>query len=202
MASHGVEIRQAGLESPEHIGRCERHGGIIKQAFKRVVRENHVKAKEQVKEAMLECQMSRNEFIRVGGFSPSQWVLGRSPRGVGTLLDEEELGQLGVLSGRMDATTAFGRKAEFRHSARKAFVKEDCSRCVRTAVLRKSAPLPAKYQAGDLVCYRISRDKRSGISTWSTVSKIIGFDNKTVWVVHQGVPVATSMGRLRPCTSA
>ena len=125
LASHGVEIRQAGLESPEHIGRCERHGGIIKRAFERVVRENHVKGKDQVKEAMLECQTSKNEFIRVGGFSPSQWVLGRLPRGVGTLLDEEELGQLGVLSRRMDATTAFGRKAELRHSARKAFVKED-----------------------------------------------------------------------------
>ena len=34
------------------------------------------------------------------------------------------------------------------------------------------------------------------------MSKIIGFDNKTVWVVHQGVPVATSLARLRPCTSA
>ena len=60
---------------------------------------------------------------------------------MGTLLHKEELGQLGVLSRRMDATTAFGRKAEFRHSARKAFVKEDCSRRVRAAVLRKSAPL-------------------------------------------------------------
>ena len=38
----GVEIRQAGLESPEHIGRCERQGGILKRAFKCVVRENHV----------------------------------------------------------------------------------------------------------------------------------------------------------------
>ena len=79
---------------------------------------------------------------------------------------------------------------------------EDCSRRVRKTVLRKSAPLPGKYQAGDLVCYRISRDEHSGVSTWSTVSKIIGFDNKTVWVVHQGVPVATSLARLRPCTSA
>ena len=42
-------------------------------------------------------------------------------------MDEEELGQLGVLSGRLDATTAFGRQAEFRHTARKAFVHEDGS---------------------------------------------------------------------------
>ena len=148
------------------------------------------------------AQVAKNEFMRVGGISPAQWVLGRLPRGVGHVLDEEELGQLGVLSGRLDATTAFGRQAEFRHTARKAFVHEDCSRRVRKTVLRKSAPLPGRYQAGDLVCYRISRDEPSGVTTWNTVSKIIGFDNKTVWVVHQGVPVATSLARLRPCTSA
>ena len=85
------------------------------------------------------AQVAKNEFMRVGGFSPTQWVLGRLPRGVGHVLDEEELGQLGVLSGRLDATTAFGRQAEFRHTARKAFVHEDCSRRVRKTVLRKSA---------------------------------------------------------------
>ncbi|CAE7834664.1 unnamed protein product [Symbiodinium sp. CCMP2592] len=202
LGSHGVQIRQAGLESPEHIGKCERHGGIIKRAFKRLVKDHNVVGKDDVKVAMLEAQVAKNEFMRVGGFSPTQWVLGRLPRGVGHVLDEEELGQLGVLSGRLDATTAFGRQAEFRHTARKAFVHEDCSRRVRKTVLRKAAPLPGKYQAGDLVCYRIARDEHSGVSTWSTVSKIIGFDNKTVWVVHQGVPVATSLARVRPCTSA
>ena len=39
LAAHGVLIRQAGLESPEHIGRCERHGGILKRAFRRIVRQ-------------------------------------------------------------------------------------------------------------------------------------------------------------------
>ena len=71
--------------------------------------------KDDVKNAMLEAQVAKNEFMRVGGFSPTQWVLGRLPRGVGHVLDAEELGQLGVLSGRLDATTAFGRQAEFRH---------------------------------------------------------------------------------------
>ena len=199
LAAHGCQIRQAGLESPEHIGRCERHGGIIKRAYRRIARQHHLSGKAEVKEAMLEAQVSKNEFLRVGGFAPVQWVLGRLPRGVGHVLDEEELGQLGVLAGMQDPSSAFGRRAEFRHTARKAYVKQDCSRRVRSAILRRAAPLPGRYQAGDLVCYRISRE---GNASWSTVAKIIGFDHKTVWVVHQGVPVATSLGRLRPCTSA
>ena len=50
-------------------------------------------------------------------------------------MDEEELGQLGVLSGRLDATTAFGRQAEFRHSQEGFRAR----RRVRKTVLRKSA---------------------------------------------------------------
>ena len=199
LAAHGCQIRQAGLESPEHIGRCERHGGIIKRAYRRIVRQHNLSGKAEVKEAMLEAQVSKNEFLRVGGFVPVQWVLGRLPRGVGHVLDEEELGQLGVLAGMQDPSSAFGRRAEFRHTARKAYVKQDCSLRARPAILRRAAPLPGRYQAGDLVCYRIARE---GNASWSTVVKIIGFDHKTVWVVHQGVPVATSLGRLRPCMSA
>ena len=30
LAQHGVLIRQAGVESPEQIGRVERHGGLFK----------------------------------------------------------------------------------------------------------------------------------------------------------------------------
>ncbi|CAE7258466.1 unnamed protein product [Symbiodinium natans] len=101
----------------------------------------------------------------------------------------------------MDPSTAFGRSIEYRHTARRAYVQADTSRRARAAVLRKSGPLPGKYSAGDLVCYRIERDS-SGVPSWSGVSRIIGFDGKTVWVTHRGVPVATSLGKLRPCTSA
>ena len=193
LSQHGVVLRQAGLESPEHIGRCERHGGIIK----RVCKLHNLQGKQQVKAAMTECQVTKNEFFRHGGFSPSLWVLGRQPRGVGRLLDEDELSQLGVLSGVMDPSTAFGRSIECRNTARKAYVHADTSRRARAAVLRKAGPL----QEGDLVCYRIERDS-NGVPSWRGVSRIIGFNAKTVGVTRKGVPVATSLGKLRPCTSA
>ena len=70
LSQHGVVLRQAGLESPEHIGRCERHGGIIKRAYRRVCKMHNLIGKQQVKAAMTECQVAKNEFIRHGGFSP------------------------------------------------------------------------------------------------------------------------------------
>ena len=153
LSKNGVYLQQAGLETPEHIGRCERHGGIIRRSFRRLIRDHHLTDKDGCKLAMAECVIAKNEFTRIGGFAPVQWVLGRMPQGIGHILDEEELGHLGVLSSMQDGATEFGRRAEFRHTARKAFVHEDYSRRMRSALLRKSGPLPGKYQAGDLVCY-------------------------------------------------
>ena len=86
-----------------------------------------LQGKQQVKAAMIECQVIKNKFVRHGGFSPSQWVFGRQPRGIGHLLGEDELGELGVLSGAMDPSTAFGRSIEYRHMTRKAYVHADTS---------------------------------------------------------------------------
>ena len=55
---------------------------------------------------------------------------------------------------------------------------------------------------GDLVCFRREQGARTPSDVWSPVSRIIGFDNKTVWVTCEGVPVATSLQRLRPCSAA
>ena len=38
-----------------------------------------------------------NQMMRKGGIAPAQWVLGKFPRGVGHLLEEEEWGQLGIV---------------------------------------------------------------------------------------------------------
>ena len=34
LQANGTVLRQAALEVPEHIGRAERHGGILKGVFK------------------------------------------------------------------------------------------------------------------------------------------------------------------------
>ena len=65
-----------------------------------------------MKMAMAESLSEKNEYMRRGGFSPSQWVLGRAPRGVGHMLDEEELGHLGVLEGMTEGETDFALRAK------------------------------------------------------------------------------------------
>ena len=77
-------------------------------------------------------------MLRHGGYSPSQWVLGKTPRG---LLHKA------------------------REEAKKAFMHLDTSKRVQRALLRNAKPLPYTYSIGDVVCFR--RDK-TGKTEWST----------------------------------
>ena len=102
IAANGVLHRQAGLATPAHLGRAERHGGLIKRNLKRIIRDHHVVGKANIKLAAAEAQIAKNELVRHGGFAPVQWVLGRFPRVLGRTLDDEELGHLGVLHAQGD----------------------------------------------------------------------------------------------------
>ena len=120
LAQHGVLIRQAGVESPEQIGRVERHGGLFKAVLKRMITEHAVRCFDDMKIAIAEAVSTKNNLSRNGGFSPSQWVFGTLPRGPGDQFDEQEFADLGPLQGQIEPGTAFARRAELRASARRA----------------------------------------------------------------------------------
>ena len=132
-------------------------------------------------------------FVRQGGIAPSQWVLGKFPRGVGHMLEEEELGQLGVLEHQTDSATEFGMRAKWRLESMKAFVRQDCSARLARARLRQSGPIDMEFKAGDLIMYRKAEGPR-----WHGPGRIIGFDHEVLWTLHQGTPVAAATGRARP----
>ena len=83
LAQHAVLIRQAGVESPEQIGRVERHGGLFKAVLKRMITEHAVRGFDAIKIAIAEAVSTKNNLSRNDGFSPSQWVFGTLPRGPG-----------------------------------------------------------------------------------------------------------------------
>lgn len=69
-----------------------------------------------------------SEARRVGGFSPCQWVLGRTPRyGAGEQGNDEVVRQIGALQESVGAATIFAERAMIRHEAKKAFVHDGSS---------------------------------------------------------------------------
>lgn len=110
----------------------------------------------------------------------------------------DEKMDMGVIEAMADERHEFAKVNEIREEARKAFIKEDLSRRVAKALLRKAAPINKEYGVGDLVCFKTEQ------SGWSTASRVIGFEGpQIVWLIHQGsLPVCVALDRLRPVNSS
>ena len=158
---------------------------------------------EQIRRMTPEITMIKSDQSRCGGFSPSQWVLGRNAaRPDGDRFDEESYADLGILSSKLDPETVFAKQQGLRTAARKAYVKVDCGKRVARAVLRKSAPIINQYQVGALVSFP-HKDPTTAENRWSTASRIIYFQGEKVgWLLTEGVPVCAALDKIRPCTPA
>ena len=90
LGSRGISIKNIGLESPEQLGRTERHGGMWKATAKRAVHAQKVKGTDEMIILALSNNSQMNDGTRKGGFAPSQWVLGKFPRNPGNIHNEDE----------------------------------------------------------------------------------------------------------------
>ena len=165
---------------------------MIKHNLSLVVTACVIQGKAAMKMAAATCVSAKNELVRQGGNAPSQWVLGKFPRGVVHMLEEEVLAQLGVLQHQTDSATEFGLRAKWRLESMKAFVRQDCSARHARALLLQSGPIIMEFKEGDLIMYGKAEGPR-----WHGQGRIIGFDDKVLWTLHQGTPVAAATGRAR-----
>ena len=162
LGDHCVYQRQAGVEAHEMIGRVERHNGIWKGNMRATVKAHKIVGKQNMKLAGDVVTNNKNDMVRKGGIAPSQWVIGKFPRGVGHMLEEEELGQLGHLHVMMDSTTAFGLSAQYRLTSMKNYLKQDWQ-ALRGRHASKVGTRSGSVQAGrsDLLQERAARPERN-----------------------------------------
>ena len=129
------------MEAPYQLGKVERHGDIWKKVAGRVVQNKSVQGFAAMRRLAGEVNATINEMSRVGGFSPAQWVMGRTPRySAGEQGSDETAGQFSSIQEKVDPTTIFGERIAIRHEAKKAYVLADSSEKVAKAILRKTAP--------------------------------------------------------------
>lgn len=201
----GVHISTIGLEAPYQIGRVERRGGVWKDIAEKVIADKHITGIANISRLADEINSIVNSQYRTGGFSPSQWVLGRTQQGPGgEQHDENTVGIIESVQERVDPTSIFAERMAWRHAAKEAFVETDSSKRVSRALLRKAAPVIKDYQVGDLISFQRNKDS-NGIhaNRWSPASRIIGFEkDKVIWAVCEGVPFCLSADRIRPCNDA
>ena len=130
-----------------------------------------------------ESCLTKNSLLRNGGYSPSQWVLGKTPREAPPLVPEDQFADLGAIQDQVDRESRFAFQHQARLEAKKAFIHLDTSKRVQRALLRSAKPIPQTYSVGDVVYFR--RDNQPGKTTWSPASRVIGHEgneNQNVWI--------------------
>ena len=198
---HGIQSYHVPLESPEELGRVERHGGLLKAMFRKVAAETSCSSKEQVESILTEVTSTKNDMSKAGGFSPSQWVMGKAPRDMPSLMSEERFAELGVIEARHDPTSIFALQHLARTEARKAYVHLDCSRRVQRAMSKNVSGFHREHAIGDLVVFR--KDNNRGGVQWSPTCRVIGWENqKNVWLLSGNVPVLVASNNIRPASAS
>ena len=195
LEKRGVEFRYAATESPHQIGRVERHGGVVKTMLEKVVESQHLTGHMDISLGLSMVMETKNNLENIAGFSPAQWVLGKTPRcGDGVPEQEEFAG--GSADG--DPQSVFNRRAQLRVEAREAWMQHDAKRRVRAALLRQGHTPSGSYQIGDMVSFmRKQKSLHTGIK-WYGPARVLAQEGKNVWLLHGGVPMLIGNHMIRP----
>ena len=96
LTDHGCIFETAAKASPWQVGQIERHGGMWKETFKRMAWSQQIAERDDVLTATSAVTQAKNSMSRKGGFSPSQWVIGRDIRLPASLADDREVARIGA----------------------------------------------------------------------------------------------------------
>ncbi len=193
LTNEGCHFTVAAKASPWQLGMIERAGGSWKSMFRRVVWSLQLSGLEDILLATAAINQARNSLARRSGFSPQQWVLGRSLRLPADLMDDGEVARVGAQAAAETPGTRFYRKSQVRFAAREAFMKTQHDDVLRRAELRRVRPTRGPFKVGDFVFYYDQADQQPGPNHWRGIARVIGHEgNSTVWITHRGMMIAVS----------
>ena len=178
----GIKHITTGAYSAHQNGLNERNHFTCDMMVQKLMdADPHIKFEDALNQAVF----AKNSMLNVHGFSPSQILTGKQPRVPGATADnnpaqdEEEV----------DSRTV-QKRLNLMQRAREAFAKVDNSNRLKRAMRVQHSPL-VKYENGEMVCYRFGTDTR-----WHGPAKIIGQENKVVFIKHGGHIISTSQSRV------
>ena len=87
---------------------------------RKVVSQTQAAGQAQLQTVLDECCLTKNTMLRHGGYSPSQWVLGKMARGPPSLVEEDNSADLGSLEDQTDPESKFALIHQARNEAKKA----------------------------------------------------------------------------------
>ncbi|CAK9001520.1 unnamed protein product, partial [Durusdinium trenchii] len=186
-------------EAPHQRGITERHGKTFKYLLQKTM-DTFSCANMKEWEKMVDItMMTKNRMMNVGGFSPSQRVLGFNPFLPGGLLSGDD-GHRGQQPEAKVGDLSVERAMKLRKAAAHAFIEADASNSLRRAVASGPRPI-LEYDIGEIVYFfRMGADKKLKFKPcyWHGPARIIMIDQpSTMWLSYQSQLVKASPERIR-----
>ena len=139
-------------------GLVERHGGILKVIYAKIVDDVGASGAAEVEMALIAATTAKNQLASRHGFSPIQHVLGQDIRLPGSVLNGE--GDMAAHSWALESGP-YQKRLAMREAARMAWIRLDNSSRLRRALLARTRRRPGPWMPGEQV-YFWKKAGRSG----------------------------------------
>lgn len=150
LQSESIRASMTAAESHWQNGRCEVHGGIIKNMLTRMEKETPVLSAHDFAKNLRHAFAAKNALSRINGFTPEQCLLGKARAIPASISSDDEASSHMLAMSQMPEGVRFRDSLHRREVARKAFIQADNDTAFRRALLR-SHPGQVDYERGRLV---------------------------------------------------
>ena len=147
-SEHGVALEVAPAEAHNWIGAIERRHQVVRRTLELYMDEKGERTKKTLLEAAIYCPGQINNLNYTNGYTPAQWVLGRSSADAHSLT--ADLFNPGAVS--MTDHTDFSHVQQKRLAAQTAFLKADTDLRLRRAMMQNYKEVKNKVVVGQQ-CY-------------------------------------------------
>ena len=193
---HGIGVRSVATQSHWQAGVVERQQAWWKHVWEKVSYQLSI-TEDEVDLAVPIINSSKNDLRRRCGYSPSQWVFGRTPR-VPEDLQDPDGGSHVLWDVSEDAK--YQRQSAMRAAARVAFHESQTEGRLRKALLQRTRVASRPLEIGESVHFwHKPKNRRRGC--WSGPAVIVGKEGGNYWVSKGGRCRLTSAEHLRLTTA-
>ena len=179
---YNIKHLTTGAYSAFQNGGNERNHHTVDMMLEKIL---HGQQDIKFEDALAQAVHAKNSLLNVHGFSPSQILAGKQPRMPGACQDNRPPADNIEVSSR-----TVQDNLNLRQRTRDAWTKVDNSNRLALAMKAQESPL-VKYNTGDTVYYKFGVDPG-----WHGPGKIVGQDNKVVFIRHGGRIIVSSQSRL------
>ena len=203
LQSEGIKVEMSAGESPWQLGRCERHGKIVKDMLTRMDKEQKIEGEQEFKRCLRQVFAAKNALSRIHGFTPEQALLGKARAVPASIVSDSEVASHSLAESDTPEGIRFRQDLLRREQARRSFISADNDSSFRRALLRRSRPSRLHYEMGDWVLYwrKQKGNDRNERGRWHGPAQVITNEkDKVIWMSHCGRLIRASPEQIRPAS--